>query len=131
MRQLYRFWGYLIWVPKFKKGRKRKSNFLHEIEKLPSLTLFSKLNIESELINAVNRTKNYHITLVFPCFRQYFNKKVGTSCPELKTILKILPLGANHIGALDWPTTWHNSTDAQIRGLDQPLRKWHILLLRL
>ena len=47
--------------------------------------LFSKLNIESEHFNAVNRTKSYHSTLIFLCLRQYLEKRVGTSCPELST----------------------------------------------
>ena len=50
-------WGHLIWAPKFKKVRKRKTNFLRKNKKLPSVTLFSKLNIESEHIHTVNRTK--------------------------------------------------------------------------
>ena len=50
-------WGHLIWAPKFKKVRKRKTNFLRKNKKLPSVTLFSKLNIESEHIHRVNRTK--------------------------------------------------------------------------
>ena len=33
--------------------------------KITSVTLFSKLNIESEHFNAVNRTKNYRSTLIF------------------------------------------------------------------
>ena len=41
---------------------------------MPPVTLFGKLNIESEHINAVNRTKNYHSTLIFLCFRPYFIK---------------------------------------------------------
>ena len=85
LRSVYRFWGHLIWAPKFKEGRKRKSNVLQKNKKLPSVTLFSRLNIESEHINAVNRTKNYHSTLIFLCFRQYLDKKVGTSCAELST----------------------------------------------
>ena len=51
---------HLIWAPKFKKYRKRKTNVFHKNEKLPSVILFNKLNIELELINAVNRTKCYH-----------------------------------------------------------------------
>ena len=47
------FWGHLIWVPKFKKNRKRKS-VLYKNEKLPSATRFSKLNNKSEHINTVN-----------------------------------------------------------------------------
>ena len=90
-------------------------------KKLPSVTLFSKLNIESEHINTLNTTKNYQSTLICLCFHQWLDKKVGTSCPELPTVLKILPLIANHGGTSGWPSTWHNSTDAQIRALDQPL----------
>ena len=54
----------LIWAPKLKKDRKRKPKILNENKKLPSVTLASKLNIESEHINAVNRTKNYHGALI-------------------------------------------------------------------
>ena len=42
------------------------------------------LNIESKHINAVNRKKHYHSTLIL-CFRQDLDKKVGTSCAELST----------------------------------------------
>ena len=49
------------------------------------------------------------------------DKETDPTCPELLTILKILPLGANHGGVLDWPSTWHYSNDVQIRVLDQPL----------
>ena len=59
--------------------------FCIKIKKLPSVTLFSKLHIKSEHINAVNRTKTYHSTLIFPSFRQYLDKKVRTSCPEMST----------------------------------------------
>ena len=60
----------------FKKGRK-KTNDLHKGKKLPSdVTLFSKLNIESEQANAVNTTENYHNTLTFLCFRQKLFKKM-------------------------------------------------------
>ena len=57
---------------------------------------FNNLNIESEHINAVNRTKNCHSTLIF------------------------VNISTNDGGALGWPSTWHNCTDAQIRALDQP-----------
>ena len=57
---VYRFFGQLIWRPKFKKGRKRKAKVLNKNKKLPSVTLVSKFNIESEHINAVKRTTNYH-----------------------------------------------------------------------
>ena len=70
---LYRFLGDLIWAPKFKKGRKRKTNVLDKIKKLPFVTLFPKLNVESEQINAVNRIN----------FFQYLDKIVGTSCLKL------------------------------------------------
>ena len=75
LRSVCRFWGHVILAPKFKKGRTRKTNVLHKNEQLPSITLFSKLNLESEHINAVNRTKIYHSTLIFLCFRQYLDKK--------------------------------------------------------
>ena len=74
-------------MPNFKKGRKRKTNVLHKNNNLPSVTLFSKLNIEAEHINVVNGTKNYHITLVFLCSHQYLDEKVGTSRPKLSAIL--------------------------------------------
>ena len=59
------------------------------------------MNIESEHINAASRTKNYHSALIFLCFRQYLDKKLGKSCPELSVKL---PLGANHCSASDWPS---------------------------
>ena len=31
------------------------------------------LNIESEQINAVNKTKNYHSIVIISCFRQYLD----------------------------------------------------------
>ena len=71
-----------------KKGRKRKSNVLHKT-KLTPVTLFSILNFESEHINVVKITKNYHSIINFLC--QYLEKKIATSCPELLPILKILP----------------------------------------
>ena len=40
------------------KGKKRKTSVLHKNKKLSSVTLFTKLNIESEHINAINRLKN-------------------------------------------------------------------------
>ena len=43
------------------------------------------LNIESQHINAVNRQKHYHSTLILLCFRQDLDKKVGISCAELST----------------------------------------------
>ena len=58
LRLLYQFWGYLIWIPKFKKGRKRKANIFLTNKKHPSMTLLSKLDIESEYIKAVNKTKS-------------------------------------------------------------------------
>ena len=121
LRLVYQFWGHLIWAPKFNKVRKKKTNFLHKNEKLPCATLFSKLNIESEHINIANRTKKLSEYSNCLCFHQCLDKKVGTGCPELPTILKILPLIANHGGTWGWPSTWHNSTNAQIRALDQPL----------
>ena len=54
-------------------------------------------------------------------FCQCVDKKVGTNCPELSTTFKMLPLGASKGGASNCPTTWHNSTDTQIRALAQPL----------
>ena len=39
----------------------------------------------------------------------------------MATVLKILPLITNHGGTSGWPSTWHNSTNTQIRALDQPL----------
>ena len=77
------------------------------------------MNIESEHINAASRTKIYHSTLIFLCFRQYLDKKVGKSCPEFSFKL---PLCANHGSASDWPLIWHYSTDYQIRALDQSIK---------
>ena len=56
-RSAYRFCGHLIWVPKFKKGRKIKIYVLHTNKKLLYATLFSKFDIESEHTNAVTITK--------------------------------------------------------------------------
>ena len=84
LRSVFGFWGHLIWVPKFKKGRGGKSDVLHENKKLQSITLFSKLNIESEHLNTVKRMKNI-LLLIFLCFCQFLDKKVETSCPELST----------------------------------------------
>ena len=101
-----------------RKVEKEKLNFCINVK---NWELFSKLNIESELTKTVNETKNYHST--FLCFCQCSDKKVGISCSELSTILKNLPLSANHDGVSGWPSTWHNSSNAQIRALDQPLIK--------
>ena len=117
LRSVYWFWGHLIWEPKFKKVRKKKTNFLYDNKKLPSVTLFSKLNIESEDIITVNRTKKLSEYLICLYFHQCLDKKVRTSCPELPAVLKILPLIANHGGALGWSSTWRNSTDTHIRTL--------------
>ena len=68
-----------------KKGKKRKTNILYKNRKLPSVTLFRKLSTESENINAVNRTKNYHSILIFLCFRHY-----SRSAPVRKTFNKQL-----------------------------------------
>ena len=117
---MYWFWGHLIWVPKFKKGRKRITNILHKNEELSSVTLFSKLNIESNHTNVVKRTKNYQSTIIFLCFCKYLNRTAGTSCCEFWAIFKISSFGANYGGAWGWLLTWHNSTDTQIRALDHP-----------
>ena len=98
------------------EDRKRKSNALHKNNKLPSVNLFSKLNIRTH--NAVNWTKNYCSILIFLCFCQYLDKKMGTSCPDLSIILKLLPLEANHGSTSGWPSTWLTSTSAHIRALD-------------
>ena len=47
LRSLYQFWRCLIWGHKFKKGWQRKTNILYKNKKLPSVTLFSRLNIKS------------------------------------------------------------------------------------
>ena len=102
-------------MPKFKKCRKRKINVLHKNKKnchLPSVTLFSKLNIKSKHINTVNWIKNYYSTIVIIIIII-----IGTSCPELLIVLKILHLYADHDGASGWPSTWDNSTNAQIRAV--------------
>ena len=58
-----------------KKGRERKTKVLHKLS--------SKLNVESEHINVVNRKKTIVIVLlIFLCFHQYLDKKVLTSCSE-------------------------------------------------
>ena len=85
LRSVYQFWGHLIWASKFKKSRKRKTNVLNKNKKLSSVTLLSKLNIESKHISTVNRIKNYYSTL------------------------KILPLGTNHGNTSGWPLTWYKS----------------------
>ena len=54
-------------------------------------------------------------------FCKYLDKKIGTNCPELSITLKMLLLGASKGSASNSPITWHNSTDNQIRALDQPL----------
>ena len=41
------------------------------------------MNIELEHNNAVKRTENDNSTLIFLCFRQFLDKKVRISCPEL------------------------------------------------
>ena len=79
------------------------------------------MNILSEHINAVNRTKNYQSTLILLCFSQYLHKKVGTR-PELSTILKILLLDASQSGVEGWPSIWYNSSNTQIRALDRLLQ---------
>ena len=87
---------YSTWMPKFKKDRKRKTNVLHKNKKLPSVNLFSKLNIESEHINTVNRTKNTPIilflsiplpTMVVP----WLDPQLGISLPMPKLELQISP----------------------------------------
>ena len=118
MRSVYRFWRHLIRAPKFKEGTKRNTIVLHKNKK----TVICKVNIELEHISAVNRTKNYHSTIIFLCSCQYLDEKVGTSCPELSTILKILLLSTNNGDTSGWPLTWHNSADSHIRALDhQPI----------
>ena len=47
------------------------------------------LNLGAKII-AVNRTNSHDRTLIFYCFHQYLDKKVGTSCSELLTILKTM-----------------------------------------
>ena len=101
----YQFWGHLIWAPKFKKGRKIK-------------TLFSKLNIESEHISSLNGTKTIIVLLTLLRFCQYLGKKVGGSCAQVSK--KQLDQLERHRGHAS-KSTWHNSTDTQIRVLDHPL----------
>ena len=126
LRFVYQFWGHLIWVPIFNEGRKRKTNILHKNEKLFSVILFSRLSIKSKHINTVNRTKNYHITLIFSCFDQYLDKKSRNKLcwvvNKAARSARILPLSANHGDTLGQPLTWHNSTNAQMKALDQPLK---------
>ena len=103
---VYQVLGHLFCVPEFKTGRKRKINALHKNKKVSSVTYSSKLNIEPEHINTVNRTNNYHSTQ-FLSFCQCIGKKLGTSCPELSTkqldLLeqkKMLSAGAKQGGTL-------------------------------
>ena len=79
---IYEFWGHVIWVCEFKKGRKRKTNVFYKNKKLSFVTLFSKINIESEHIITVNRTKNYLNALIFLCFCQYLDEPVVLSCQQ-------------------------------------------------
>ena len=98
MRLVYQFLEHLMWVPKFKKVKKRKTNVLHKNKKLLSVTVSSKLNIESEHINTVNNKRLTVIIstlIVLYSFHVCVNtriKKVRTNCPEFSTILKVLPL---------------------------------------
>ena len=80
-----------------KKDRSRQTNILHENRKLSSVTLFIKLNTESEHINAVNRIKNYHSTLILLCFCQYLTEKVQASHPECQHY--------RNADTLSWPWT--------------------------
>ena len=48
-----------------RKVEKEQQSFCIQIKKLPS---FSKLNMESEHPDPVNRTKNFHGTLTIVCF---------------------------------------------------------------
>ena len=50
--------------PNSKEVRERKPKVLKENKKLLSVTLVSKLHIESEHTNAENRTTNYHDALI-------------------------------------------------------------------
>ena len=87
------------------EGRKRKTKVLQRNRRLSPVNLFSKLNIESENINAVNKT-TYRSTLILLYFRHFqssFNTVRRTSdsakafFEHLEAqILKILPLGTNH-----------------------------------
>ena len=49
----------LFWCPNSRKVEKEKQ-VLHKNKKLPPVTLFWKLNIKSEQINKVSKTKNCH-----------------------------------------------------------------------
>ena len=111
---------YQFWVSQLKKSWKRKTNVLNKNKTLPSVTLLASwvLN-QSTLTQSVEQ--NYHSTLIFWCFCQYLDKKVGTTCPGLSTILKILPLITNYGGTSGWPSTCHNSTNTHIRAVGQPL----------
>ena len=107
LRSVYWFWGHLIWVPKFKNGKKRKAKILHKNKKLQSLTFFSKLKTHFQnWFNTVRRTSDSG-----KVFLEYLKVQ----------ILKILLLAANHGGTSSWPSTWHGFTNAQITALDQPL----------
>ena len=169
MRSVYRFRGHLIWAPKFKKGRKRKTIFLHKNKKVSSVTLFNKLMLNQNTLtqckiwsfcdiiqNFTFCATYWHISLLKMLRR--FHKTdcniilpillinlAGKECNLTKAIhfqiwfntvrrtddlrkaflehleVQILPFGTSHGGASGWPSTSHNSTDAQIRTLHQPL----------
>ena len=65
-----------------------------------------------------NVTKAIHFQIWFNTVRKTSDlRKVFLEHLEVQ----ILPFGTNHGGTLGWPSTSHNSTDAQIRTLDQSL----------
>ena len=61
---MYQFRSHLIWDPNSRKADKEKTNLLHKNKKPPSATLFSKLNIESEHINAVKNIRDVQKSMV-------------------------------------------------------------------
>ena len=73
------------------------------------------INLSKEECNV---TKGIHFQIWFNTVRRTSDlRKVFLEHLEVQ----ILPFGTNHGGFLCWPSTSHNSTNAQIRTLDQPL----------
>ena len=73
------------------------------------------INLSKEECNV---TKGIHFQIWFNTVRRTSDlRKVFLEHLEVQ----ILPFGTNHGGVSGWPSTSHNSTNAQIRTLDQPL----------
>ena len=102
LRLVYRFWGHLIWSPKFKKGRKIKHKVLYKNKKLPSVTTQFQSWFNTVMrMNDSKKTFSEHLEAL---------------------ILEIFTLCANHGGASGWPLTCYNFIIAQIRAPDQSLK---------